>query len=216
MKQISSIEMKNIVKAGYNLGKYAKYFGKNKKLSSFEKIYFNSLIKNLSPKSNILDLGCGTGLPFDSYLIANGHNVIGIDIAEKQIEQAQINLPEGNYILGDFTKYKFNNNSVNAVIALYSIFHIPKEEHKIVLKMIYDYLLKDGYLLITMGVGETAGIEIDNDFCGKVEMAWSNYNSEKNIELIHNNGFDIIKYDNEADYGSAEEHLWILAKKLIL
>ena len=79
--------------------------------------------------------------------------------------------------------------------------------------MIYNYLLKDGYLLITMGVTETAGIEIDYDFCGNVKMAWSNYDSEKNIELIKKNGFNIVKYDNEADYGSEENHLWILAEK---
>lgn len=213
MKQLTSDEMKKIVKAGYNLGKYAKYFGRNNNLSSFEKSYFNSLIKKLPQKSNILDLGCGTGLPFDSYLIDNGHDVTGIDIAENHIKTAKNNVKKGTFILGDYTKYKFNNNSFNAITALYSIFHIPKEEHESVIKMIYEYLLKDGYLLITMGVDETVDVEIDYDFCGNVKMAWSNYNSKKNIELIKRNGFNIIKYDNEADYGSEECHLWILAKK---
>ena len=64
-----------------------------------------------------------------------------------------------------------------------------------------------------MGFEETSDIEVDNDFCGNVKMAWSSYDSEKNIELIRSNGFDIIKYDNEALYGSEESHLWILAKK---
>ncbi len=214
MKKITSDEMKRIVKEGYDLGKYAKYFGRNHNINSFQKAYFDILIQKLPGKSNILDLGCGTGLPFDSYLIDNGHDVTGIDIAENQIKFAEDNIKKGNFIIGDFTKYKFNNNNFNAVIALYSIFHIPKEEHEIIIKMIYDYLLKDGYLLITMGVEETKGIELDNDFCGNVKMAWSNYDSEKNIGIIKNNGFDIIKFDNEANYGSEEEHLWILAKKI--
>lgn len=213
MKQITSNEMKNIVREGYNLGKYAKYFGSNNNINSFEKMYFGSLIEKLPQKSNILDLGCGTGLPFDSYLIDKGHNVTGIDIAENNIESAKNKIKKGKFILGDYTKYKFNNNSFNAVIVLYSIFHIPKEEHQGVIKMIYEYLLKDGCLLITMGVSETEGIEIDYDFCGNVKMAWSNYNAEENIELIKRNGFNIIKYDNEADYGSEESHLWILANK---
>lgn len=213
MKQITSNEMKNIVREGYSLGKYAKYFGRNNNLNSFQKLYFDSLIKVLPQKSNILDLGCGTGMPFDSYLIDKGHNVTGIDIAENHIKEAENNIKKGTFILGDYTKHKFKKNSFNAVISLYSIFHIPKEEHQDIIKMIYEYLTKDGCLLITMGVSETAGIEIDYDFCGNVKMAWSNYDSKKNIELLKRNGFNIIKYDNEADYGSEEYHLWVLAKK---
>lgn len=213
MKKITSDEMKKIVEAGYNLGKYAKYFGRNYNLNSFQKSFLDILIQKIPIKSNVLDLGCGTGLPFDAYLIDNGHDVTGIDIAESNIKSAKDNIKKGKFISGDFTKYEFNNNAFNAVISLYSIFHIPKAEHEILIKKIYDYLTKDGYLLITMGVEETDEIEIDYDFCGNVKMAWSSYNAEKNIELIKNNGFKIIKYGNEKDYGSEEDHLWILGKK---
>ena len=211
---ITCDEMKQIVKDGYNLGKYAKYYGRNDKLTTFEKQYFDSLIDKLPKESNILDLGCGTGLPFDSYLIANGHNVTGIDLAENHIKLAKDYVAKGTYIAGDYTKYKFNNNSFNSVISLYSIFHLPRNIHESFIKMIHEYLVKDGYLLITMGADETDNIEVDYDFCGNVKMAWSNYGLDKNIEIIINNGFDIIKYDNEADFGSDESQIWILAKKI--
>src|SRR4030066_260633 len=131
-------EMKEIVKKGYDSNKYSDFYRKSKKLNHFEKIYFDTLINNLPQKSIILDLGCGTGIPYDLYLINNG------------------------------------------------------------------------YILITMGVRETDGIEIEDDFCGNIRMAWSHYDYKKNIELINNNGFRILKYDNENDFGSDEHHLWIL------
>ena len=92
MKQITGDEMEKIVKAGYSLGEYAKYFGRNYNLSSFEKSFFDILIQRFSGKSGILDLGCGTGLPFDSYLTDNGHDVTGIDVAENHIKSAMNNI----------------------------------------------------------------------------------------------------------------------------
>ena len=213
MSKLISKEMKKIVKNGYDLGKYAKYFGNKKELNLFEKRYFNQLIECIPEKSNILDLGCGTGLPYDAYLVEHGHNITGIDNVDNHIKLAKKNVKEGNYILADFTKYKFKKNSFNAIIMMYSIFHILRKEHECIIKFINEYLVNNGFMLIVMCVQEADEVEIDYNFCGNVKMAWSSYNSEKNIELIETNGFEIIQYDNESDYSSEEDFLWILAKK---
>ena len=214
MKNIKYDEMKEIVKKGYDSNKYSDFYRKSKKMNRFEKLYFDTLINNLPKKSAILDLGCGTGMPYDLYLSTNsGYDIKGIDISEAHINMAKKNISKGNYIKGDFTKYDFQNEKYDAVIAIYSIFHIPREEHNKLIKKIHKYLKKNGYILITMGVRETDGIEIEDDFCGNTRMAWSHYDYKKNIELINNNGFRIIKYDNENDFGSDEHHLWILAQK---
>ncbi len=214
MTNINGGQIREIVKNGYNLGKYAKYFGKNNQLNPFEKLYFDNLIENISNSSNILDLGCGTGLPYDHYLSTKGHKITGIDIAENHILIAQNNVKTGTFITGDYTKYKFNNNSFDAVVSLYSLFHIPREEHEEVIVMIYGYLRANGLLLITTGVEDTDGTEIDDDFCGNVKMAWSSYGADRYRDLLKSSGFQIIKSDNEADFGGGDEQLWILARKI--
>ncbi|HRU43334.1 MAG TPA: class I SAM-dependent methyltransferase [Spirochaetota bacterium] len=215
MTEINGEDMREIVRNGYNLGKYAKYFGRNDKLNNFEKIYFDILVEKLPKNSNILDLGCGTGLPYDLYLADKGHKITGIDLAENHVLTAQKNVKTGTFITGDYTKHKFDNGSFDAVVALYSLFHIPREEHQAVIAMIYDYLrAADALLLITTGVEDTGGTEIDYDFCGNVKMAWSGYGADKYIELLESNGFEILKSDNEADFGGSDEQLWILARKI--
>ena len=37
----------------------------------------------------ILDLGCGTGIPFDSFLVGNDYQVTGVDIAENHVKKAR-------------------------------------------------------------------------------------------------------------------------------
>jgi len=214
MKKTNGEYMREIVKKGYNLGKYAKYFGSNDRLNHFEKIYFDIFTENIPNNSDILDLGCGTGLPYDQYLSAKGYKITGIDIAEYHIQIAKNNVKAGTYITGDYTKYKFDNDSFDAIISLYSLFHIPREEHEEVIEKIYGYLRANGMLLITTGVEYTDGTEIDDDFCGNVKMAWSSYGADKYRELLESNGFHILKRDNEADFGGGDEQFWILARKL--
>ena len=48
--------------------------------------YLGRLLARLRPGSRILDVGCGSGIPIDSYLTEKGHEVIGIDISPRQVE----------------------------------------------------------------------------------------------------------------------------------
>ncbi len=41
--------------------------------------YLSLLLEPLKAGSKILDLGCGTGHPMASYLVARGHQVVGVD-----------------------------------------------------------------------------------------------------------------------------------------
>ena len=205
-------EMRNLVKNGYNKGSYHEYYRKNRDLNNLEKSYFDKLLGLIHDNSQILDLGCGSGIPFDLYLADNNHHVTGIDISEKQIRLAEKLVPQCSYIVGDYSCINLNQK-YDAVISLYSLFHIPKEEHEGIIRKIYSILKQNGVLIITMGVYNTEEIEVENDFCGKIKMAWSNYDAETNINIIKHTGFKIIKSDNEIDYGSSEEHMWILAGK---
>lgn len=193
------------VRKGYNkvADQYLKYrdqFKNNKHL--------DRLVNLLPIKSTVLDIGCGAGIPIDSYLIQKGYYVKGIDISEKQIKLAKKNVPQGEYILGDMSQFTEGEYSVDAVVSFYAIFHTPRERHFDLLKKIYSFLKKDGLLLVTMGVSDWVGTE--NDFCGGV-MSWSHYDAETNRKLITQAGFKIV-FD-EIDTSGNEKHLIVLAKK---
>ena len=200
--------MREIVERGYDKGDYMGHFHLRETLDERETRFFTELEKHVPLNGKILDLGSGTGIPYDKYLIGKGFQVTGLDISEKHVAHARENVPEATYIKADFSRYDLGTETYDTIISLYSIFHIPREEHETLLKNIFNALKPKGVFLVTLGVED---MEMDvNEFIGST-MAWSSYSKTKNIELVEKSGFKILLLEEEDEEG--ENHLWILAVK---
>ncbi|MFC1952838.1 class I SAM-dependent methyltransferase [Chloroflexota bacterium] len=169
--------------------------------------YLENLEKQLSPGSEILDLGCGAGKPIDRFFIDKGHSVSGIDISKTQIKLAKRNVPKARYKVKDISTLKRAEYQVNAVVSFYTIFHIPREKHGELLNNIHSFLLTGGMALFTMGSFKWEGIE---EFYG-TEMYFSQYDPEVNREIVERAGFKVVL--DEIDAGNRERHQVILARK---
>lgn len=199
--------MRDKVKEGYEKGDYEGEYREEREIREKEKELFEKLFNRISGK-NILDLGCGTGEPFDRFLADQGYKITGIDISEKHVERARENVPEGEFAEDTFLEAEFENREFDGIVSFYAIFHIPREEQKKVLENIYSWLKDDGAILITLGAEE---METYEENIGGGELAWSSYTSDKNVKMVENSGFEIIETYIE-DWRD-ESHLWILAKK---
>ncbi len=197
--------MNQKVREGYNqaAAAYTNTFRNQFKNNS----HLDLLIQRLKNGDQVLDLGCGGGKPIDSYLVEQGFKVTGIDISEEQIKLAQQNVPAGNFMVCDMSELTANQFQVDAVVCFYAIFHIPKEQHLQVLKLMRTFLKPGGSLLLTMGASEWEGKE--DDFCG-AEMYWSHYGEERNVELVKEAGFTLLFH--EIDTTGDERHLIVLAE----
>ncbi|MGM5481702.1 MAG: class I SAM-dependent methyltransferase [Nanobdellota archaeon] len=201
-------EMRNLVKDGYDNGKYYEVYGRTgTTLDRMENMLFEELTDRVPENSRILDLGCGVGLPYDKVLSQKGYEVTGIDISEKHIRLAKKNVPEATFIRDDFFSSGVSG-SFDAIVSFYAIFHIPREEHAKLLKHMHSLLKDNGHILITLA---TTSMDCDKnpDFVG-APMAWSSYSVEENKRMIENAGFNILV--SVEDYRD-ENHLWILASK---
>ncbi len=78
--------------------------------------------------ANVLDLGCGCGVP-DASLLAPRFRVTGIDISDVQIERARRLVPSASFIRVDMTEVTFPRKSFEAVVSLYAIIHVLRQEH---------------------------------------------------------------------------------------
>lgn len=199
------MDYKKIVKQGYDQCAQ-QYLNERESFAIQENI--KDLIKKLSDGAEILDIGCGAGIPIDKLLIENGFHVTGIDISPEQIKLAKINNPKGKFMIKDMTEIDFSKNSFDAVVSFYAIFHIKREEHQILFNKIFSFVKPKGYLLVTMGSSEWEGVE---EFYG-VNMFWSHCGREKNLEIIENAGFKIMGDTVDTSFG--EKHLIVFAKKL--
>lgn len=170
--------------------------------------YVQKLLRTLPKRATVLDLGCGAGVPVDNLLMKAGHLVIGMDISPEQIKLARKNCPGGEYVVGDIMALQKGDYQVDAIISLYTWFHLPRNKQQERLGVIASFLPQGGQLLITMG---------DYPFEGHHTLhgarVWvSQYGTAKNRQMIERVGFKII-FD-ELDQSGGERHQIIMAQKL--
>jgi len=201
--------MREKVRQGYEAGDYEGELRNSREIRSEEEKLFQELFDLMPENGEILDLGCGTGEPFDRYLIDQGFELTGIDLIEKHIYAARENVPEAHFFQGDFFDVDPEKGLFDAVVSFYAVFHLPREEHQKLFNHISDLLREDGKLLVTVGA-EEMDEHTENDWAGS-EMVWSSYSQEKNLEIIEDSGFDVVEtYEEES---GDEHHLWVLAEK---
>jgi len=169
--------------------------------------YLTDLMASLPRGAIVLDVGCGDGIPVDETLIKKGFLVTGVDVSKKMIEKARRNLPRGDFKVKDMRDLKWGEYEVDAIVSFYALFHVPRNEHKTIIKTLVSYLRPGGKLLITMG---------DKDFEGEhesfgVKMWASQYNPQKNREMVESCG---IKVEMEAmDKSGGERHQILMGSK---
>lgn len=203
-------DIRKIVKEGYEKGDYAGCFRTSLQPNKMEKKFLDCLIALVPGAEKILDFGCGIGIPCDKYLANKGFIVTGIDFASKHIEQAQKNVPGATFIEGDFSKMTFGIEKFHAIVALYSIFHIAREEQQELFKKMYNLLEDDGIVLMTLGTKQDEGTE--ENWCG-APMAWSSYAPAKYKTMISKANLEILESEYEGQPGDEEHHWWVIVKK---
>lgn len=89
-------------------------------------------MSGVSMKDHVLDIACGSGIVSCAFAM-HAHHVTGIDITEEMLEQArrlqaQNNLTNMKWILGDVDPLKFSNNQFSIVLSRFSFHHFLEYE----------------------------------------------------------------------------------------
>lgn len=200
--------MKEKVRKGYEAGDYEGEYRTDREVREEEEKLFQKLFDVMNG-ADILDLGCGTGEPFDRYLAEKDFNVKGVDLVEKHIHAARERVPEAEFVQGDFFDVDPEVEKFDAVVSFYAIFHLPRERHEELFEHIHDLLKEEGAILVTVG-GEEMDEYVEEEWAGS-EMAWSSYSQDKSLKMIRHSGFEVLEtYEEDSD---EEHHLWVLAEK---
>jgi ubiquinone/menaquinone biosynthesis C-methylase UbiE len=166
------------------------------------------LAELLPENAQVLDVGCGTGIPATQFLVDRGYRVLGIDISENMLEMARINVPQAQFIKKDMTDLDFAESSFDGLTAFYSIIHVLRTNHEKLFQDLHRILKPGAPMLVSLGRNEWEGTE---DFHG-AHMFWSHYGPEKSLRLIKQAGFEIVSEGLVADGG--EIHYWVTGKKM--
>jgi len=174
--------------------------------------WLRDLDSRLPEGADVLELGCGRGVPCTSEL-ARRHRVTGVDISAVQIELARHHVPEASFVHADAIELDVAPGSLDAVVALSFFGHVPADEQRDLIGHIAHWLKQGGLLLATFGAGE-AGEQIDDDWLG-APMFFASLGGDSYIPLLRECGLEPLRDEvivqHEPGHGDVAFH-WVLAQ----
>jgi SAM-dependent methyltransferase len=108
---------------------------------------FSGLIQ---PGRTVLDVGCGTGLPADAYLVGHGIAVNGLDASPENVERARENVPGGFFEVRDVLDLGPDEYCVEGVVSLSVLARIPRPRYPALFAAFASYMPKGGPVLLAL------------------------------------------------------------------
>ena len=109
------------------------------------------LLAGLPEGAEVLDAGCGTGLPTARQLVAGGCRVTGIDISPVMLDAARANVPEATFARRDLLCLdEASEQRYDAVVAFFSLLHLPRARMREGLGLLHRSLRPGGRLAFGM------------------------------------------------------------------
>ena len=204
--------LKRVVEAGYDrvAGAYAAW---SAAIFSPERDRVTRLlIDELPAGAPVLELGCGNGEPVTRRL-AERFAVTAVDISSEQLARARQAAPGATFILSDMMALDFPGESFAAAVALYSLIHLPCEEHPAMLRRVHAWL-RPGGLFVFNSATTDAYRGYEEDWLG-APMFWSHYGPETTRRLALDAGFELLSQRVELinEGHGATGWVWWVARK---
>jgi cyclopropane fatty-acyl-phospholipid synthase-like methyltransferase len=162
--------------------------------------------------SRILDIGCGNGLPATREL-ALSHEVTGVDISEQQIARARSNVPTATFIVGDVREVDLPVAVFDAIVALYLIDNIARDDYPALFRRFAELLRPNGRLLLSAEPGEDPWQQYT--WLG-VPMFINTVPTQQLVRLLQEAGLSVVSTEFESQLEGARriEYAWIIAQSL--
>ena len=172
--------------------------------------WIEDLLARLPVAGTVVDLGCGTGVPVARALVRAGHRLTGIDLSDVQVARARERVPGAAFRQGDLTEVGFPAGSLDAVVCLYALIHVPLADQLPALRRIAGWLRPGGLLLVTTGA--TAWTGTDPDWLGGgVPMWWSHADAATNRRWLTEAGFT-VEHEEPVPEGDGAGHVLFRAR----
>ena len=174
--------------------------------------FVDEVAARLPADARVLDLGCGNGAKISR--LATRFEVVGIDLSEQQLALARANVPQATFVHGDLVELDFSPGSFEAVTALYSLVHVPREDHRALFERIRRWLTPGGVFVASLS--HVGGEDRVYEWLG-VEMFFSGFNADTNRRLVRDAGFELeldeLVWMREPEPEGEVAFLWVLARK---
>jgi SAM-dependent methyltransferase len=169
--------------------------------------WLDRLLALLPPAADVLDLGCGCGVPVARELAGAGHRVTGVDISAVQVGRARELVPAATFIQADATQAGFGDDSFDAIVSFYALIHMPLAAQPGLLKRAGQWLRPSGWLLAVTGRHAWTGTE-DRWLGGTAPMHWSQADAAASRRWLTEAGLEITGEERVPDGNSEHALFW--------
>ncbi|KAA0970351.1 methyltransferase domain-containing protein [Aureimonas fodinaquatilis] len=173
----------------------------------FERNWLDAFVRTMPPAGvDVLDVGCGNGMPLAGYLIEQGCRITGVDGAAEMIDRATVNFPDQSWLVADMRKLP-EMKRFHGIIAWHSFFHLTFEDQRQMFAT-FDRLSAAGAaLMFTSGPahGEAIGT-----FEGQ-PLYHSSLDSSEYRDLLQAYGFTVVDHVKE-DPSCGGATVWLARK----
>ncbi|WP_380052761.1 class I SAM-dependent methyltransferase [Falsihalocynthiibacter sp. SS001] len=181
-------------------------FAATRSRSLYERRWLDRFL-GFAPGRNILDLGCGSGLPIARYLGERNRDITGVDGAKSMVEIFRKNLPNQEIIHADMRGLKLDR-TFDGILAWNSFFHLSADDQRAMFPIFAAHSNPKAPLLVTTGPSEGEAI-------GSVDGApvyHASLSPEAYAALFDEAGFDVIDFIPE-DPDCAGHSVWLARKR---
>ena len=166
--------------------------------------HLGDLVRGLPRGADVLDVGCGSGIPVARHLADRGLRVTGIDASARLLEHARRKVPTATFVHGDMRTVDLDQR-FDAIVAWDSVFHVPRLDHAHVFGRFRGWLGRRGRLLLSLGGSAGEGT---SEMFGET-FFYSGVAPDAALRQLARAGFRIV--EAEIDDPSSGGHLAIVA-----
>jgi len=162
----------------------------------------------------VVELGCGTGVPVGSWL-ASRYAYTGVDASPGMLAHARRQVGKGTFLHADMETVSFEPHSLAAVVAFYSVIHVPRERHAALFVAIATWLRPGGVFAASLHSRDDPD-DYEPDWLGSGPMRWTGFDRDTNVGLLEAAGLEIVESEVvkqvEPD-GCVIQPFWLIARK---
>jgi predicted TPR repeat methyltransferase len=204
-------DVKRLIETGYDAmaDRFAAWQKEIQGSTRLERV--EDLLGRLPAHPDILELGVGAGVR-SSRLLAERGRLTGVDLSAEQLRRARDRIPQATLVHADFTELDLEPESFDAVVAVYVLNHVPREELGPLALRVARWLRPGGHFLASFGSSDLEGWA--GEWLG-VEMFFAGFPPEENRRLVEAAGLEILGDEIEVSLEPEGEarFQWLLARR---
>ncbi|TWP50211.1 class I SAM-dependent methyltransferase [Lentzea tibetensis] len=173
------------------------------------------LVATLPSGSQVLDAGCGTGVPVARTLAKAGMKVTGVDVSPVMVELASSQVPGATFQRADVRDLTAVEGSYDLICSVFALLQMPQAEIVETLRRMASWLRPGGHLFLATVAVDAEQVTLP--WMGQ-EIVVSSFSEETYVSHLEDLGFHVIRRSRPVftpSYPGAtpEESLYLVCRR---